>query len=372
MKKLGFGFMRLPLTNPDDPKSVDLEQVKRMVDVFMERGFSYVDTAYPYHGETSEETVREALVKRYPRERFHLADKMPILRVQAAEDYQRFFDTQLERCGVTYFDSYLLHNLGRDRYVKVQRFGGFDFLAGLKRQGLARRIGFSFHDDADTLHRILSEHPEVDFVQLQLNYLDWEGAVAQSRKCYETAQRHGKPVTVMEPVKGGTLARLPEEAMAAFRAYYADWPGGVPSPASLAIRFAASPAGVTTVLSGMSSMEQLLDNTAFMADPAPLSEGERRLVEQITGILRSTIRVQCTGCKYCTEVCPKRISIPDYFGLLNLYAVTGKKSVMYYQRFAMDHGKASDCIRCGRCEANCPQHIGIREALAEFTGLYEA
>ena len=374
-KKLGFGCMRLPLIQPEDPQSIDLVAVTQMVDDFLERGFRYFDTAYPYHGERSEAAVREALVRRYPRESFHLADKMPILRVKGPEDYPRFFEEQLQRCGVDYFDSYLLHNLGRDRYENAQKFGAFSFLEEKKREGRVGRIGFSFHDDAATLERILTDHPEVDFVQLQINYLDWDSAVAQSARCYEVACRHGKTVTVMEPVKGGTLARLPDEAMKAFRNYYLGLgmeESDVPSPASLAIRYAASLPQVTTVLSGMSNRQQLADNTSFMADLIPLTEGEKELVRTITDILNKTIRAACTGCRYCTEECPKNINIPDYFGLLNLHAVTGKTTNMYYQRFAMNYGRASDCLACGRCEKICPQHLAIRDYLKEFAALYEA
>ena len=263
---------------------------------------------------------------------------------------------------------YLLHNLGRDRYPNVQRFGGFAFLQRLKERGLARNIGFSFHDDAETLDRILTEHPEVDLVQLQINYLDWNGAVAQSGRCYEVAKRHGKDVIVMEPVKGGQLADLPAAAMARFRDFYGE---AAPSPASLAIRFAASLEQVKVVLSGMSSLSQVEDNSGFMQDFTPLSPGERELAGRIEAELKSAIRVPCTSCRYCMEVCPKNIAIPNYFGLLNLHAVTGKKTNMYYQRYALNHGKASDCLHCGLCEKNCPQHIPIRKMLEEFKALYE-
>lgn len=384
--KLGFGTMRLPLTDPDDPASIDIEQFKEMVDIYMDRDFKYFDTAYPYHSEKSEEAVRRALVERYPRDSFILADKMPILRVKSSDDYQKYFDEQLRRCGTDHFDYYLLHNLGRDRYINTTRFGGFEFIADLREKGCVGKIGFSFHDDADTLDRILTEHPEVDFVQLQINYLDWEDAVAQSGRCYEVACRHDKDVFVMEPVKGGLLAKLPEEADKLFTDYYrsfqtAETSGGEmgeetgvysgPSPASLAIRYAASLDRVKVVLSGMSSLAQLKDNVSYMKDFTPLTDGEKELVTQITRILRSSIKIPCTGCRYCTEECPKNINIPDYFGLLNLYAVTGKKTQMYFERFAMNHGRASDCIKCGRCEAACPQHIAIREYLTEFADLYE-
>ena len=370
MKKLGFGTMRLPLFNPDDSKTIDHEQFKKMADLFLERGFTYFDTAYPYHEEHSEPAVREALVKRHPRDSFLLADKMPIIRVTCPEDYPRYFEEQLDRCGVDYFDYYLLHNMGRDRYVNTQKFGGFEFIQSLKKEGKVRKIGFSFHDDAETLDRILTDHPEVDFVQLQLNYLDWNSAVAQSGKCYETAVKHGKKVMVMEPVKGGSLARLPEEAMKLFEEFYKDEPV-LPSTASLAIRFAASCPETEVVLSGMSSLEQLDDNTSFMGEFKPLSGEEEKLVEQIIEILNRTIRVPCTNCKYCMEECPISVNIPEYFGLLNLHAVTGKKTNMYYQRFIMNHAKASECLKCGRCERICPQHIKIRSFLEEFAALYE-
>ena len=367
-KKLGFGTMRLPLTDPENPRSVDLEQFRRMVDLYLSGGFCYFDTAYPYHGEYSEDAVRQALVERYPRESFLLADKMPILHVTAAEDYDRFFSEQLRRCGVSYFDVYLLHNLGRDRYPNTQRFGAFPFLERLKEKGLARSIGFSFHDDAETLDRILTDHPEVDVVQLQINYLDWNAAVAQSGRCYEVAARHGKEVIVMEPVKGGILANLPAPAMELFTNFYG---ADAPTPASLAIRFAASLDRVKVVLSGMSTMDQVTDNTAYMQAFTPLSDQELELTARIEEALNRAIRVPCTGCRYCMEVCPQNIAIPDYFGLLNLHAVTGQKTNMYYQRFSMNHGKASECLQCGLCENNCPQHIAIRDMLKDFSALYE-
>lgn len=371
MKKLGFGTMRLPLLNPDDASSIDLEQFKKMADIFLERGFNYFDTAYPYHREHSEMAVREAVVKRFPRDSFILADKMPILRVTKTEDYQRFFDEQLQRCGVDYFDYYLLHNLGRDRYINTEKFGGFPFIEKLKKEGSVRNIGFSFHDDAQTLDKILTEHPEVDFVQLQINYLDWNSIAIQSKACYETAKKHGKKVMVMEPVKGGALVRLPDAAMDRFNSFYGSQGDRSLTPASLAIRYAASHDNVQIVLSGMSDIHQVQNNTEYMGEFQPLSNEEYMLVESITDILNSAGTIQCTSCRYCTEVCPKNINIPEYFGLYNMHVVTGNKSNMYYERFSMNHGKASECVRCGLCEKNCPQHIDIRDRLEAFAALYE-
>lgn len=369
IKKLGFGTMRLPLLNADDKKSIDLDQFKKMADIFIERGFCYFDTAYPYHEECSEIALKKAVIERYPRDRLLIADKMPILRVTSSDDYPKFFAEQLKRCGTDHFDFYLLHNMGRDRYEKTQRFGGFEFIQRLKEKGDVCKIGFSFHDDAATLDKILSEHPEVDFVQLQINYLDWDGAVAQSGRCYSVAEKHGKAVIVMEPVKGGTLASLPDKAMRLFNGFYKE---NAPTPASLAIRYAASLDRVKIVLSGMSNLEQLENNTSYMQELKTLDAGEKALVKNITDILNSTIRVQCTGCRYCLEECPKNINIPDYFGLLNLHAVTGKKTNMYYKRFSMNHAKASECLKCGLCENICPQHINIRQYLEEFAALYES
>ncbi len=365
MKKLGFGTMRLPLTDPDDTKSIDYDQVCRMADHFLSSGFSYFDTAYGYHGELSEEAVRRCVTERYKREQYILADKMPIIRVKAADEYPRYFEEQLKRCGVDYFDYYLLHNICRDRYDNTLKFGGFEFLCRLKEQGLVKNIGFSYHDNAEFLDEILTNHPETDFVQLQVNYLDWNSAAIQSGACYETARRHGKPVIVMEPVKGGTLANLPKAVVNEMKKS-----GAQGSPASYAIRFAASLDKCMMVLSGMSSMEQLLDNTAYMSDFRPLDSKEREMLARVVDVINDNV-TPCTNCKYCMEECPKNINIPAYFGLYNMFASTGKKSGMYYRRVSLNFGKALECIKCGRCEKICPQHIEIRKTLEKFADLYE-
>lgn len=365
MKKLGFGTMRLPLLDPDDVKSIDYEQMCRMVDCFLEQGFVYFDTAYPYHGEQSEGAVKRCLTDRYPRERYLLADKMPILRVKGAEEYPRYFAEQLERCGVTYFDYYLLHNMGKERYENTLKYGGFEFLCELKEKGLVRQIGFSHHDDEQLLDEILTKFPQMDFVQLQINYLDWNSAAIRSGACYEVACRHGKKVIAMEPVKGGSLANLPKEAMRELEEC-----GAKGSPASYAIRYAASLDNCFMVLSGMSSLEQVVDNTRYMKEFRPLEEDERKMLARVTEVVNRNA-TPCTNCRYCMEECPQNVNIPAYLGLYNMYAATGKKTNMYYERYSMHHGKAVDCVKCGKCERICPQHIEIRRELDKFAELYE-
>lgn len=369
-KKLGFGCMRLPLTDPKDFTKVDMAQVERMVDTFLERGFTYFDTAYMYHEFQSEKIVRAALVERHDRKAFTLATKLPTMFLKAEGDQERIFAEQIEKCGVDYFDYYLLHNLNVANYRTAERFGSFAFAARMKAEGKIRHVGFSFHDKADLLDEILTAHPETECVQLQINYMDWENESIQSRKCYKTARRHGKPVVVMEPVKGGTLAQLPEEAERRFRAIRPDL-----SPASWAIRYAASLDGVMMVLSGMSSMQQLEDNTSYMQDFQPLDAAERAAVDEVTAIIRRSIAIPCTACRYCVEGCPKKIAIPEYFALYNNlkqslnkdFAVQG----VYYSNLAQEHGKASDCIACRKCEKSCPQHLPIVESLRKVAEAFE-
>lgn len=368
--KLGFGLMRLPLKNKDDQSSIDMDVYESMADKFLENGFTYFDTAYMYHDHKSEPAFKEAVVKRHARDSFTITSKMPLSFLKTKENQARIFDEQLSKCGVEYFDYYLLHNYTRLEKEKVKSFGTFEFVSQMKKEGKIRHIGFSCHDDAATLDEALTQHPEVEVVQLQLNYLDWESCGIQSRKCYETAQKHGKRVIVMEPVKGGTLANIPPEAEKLFRNERPD-----DSPASWALRFAAGLDDVMMVLSGMSNLAQMEDNIRSMKNLEPLSQHELDVVEKVASIINASVAIPCTACRYCVEGCPKKIAIPTYFALYNAEKTalnTGFSTHwVYYQNYAKNNGKASDCIGCGKCEKICPQHLKIRDCLKEVAKAFE-
>jgi predicted aldo/keto reductase-like oxidoreductase len=370
MKKLGFGLMRLPLKEKNDQTSIDLEEMKRMVDVFMKRGFTYFDTAYPYHNGRSEGAFREAVAKRYPRHLFTVTDKMPCWEVNSEADLERIFNEQLERCGVDYFDYYWLHSMNKD-YVKIMdRTHGWEFVQKKKAEGKIRHIGFSFHDDSATLESILKAHPEMEYVQLQINYIDWNSPSVESKTCYELCERYGKPVIVMEPVKGGSLAKVPGQVEDMFRQHNPE-----ASPASWAIRYAASLPNVMMVLSGMSTLRQAEDNTNFMDEFKPLDGEEMSIVARAAGIIQNSIDILCTACHYCTDGCPQNIAIPEYFGMMNTLKQFGESARFnteyYYGVMTKNRGKASDCIECGQCEAHCPQHLPIIDNLKRVAATFE-
>lgn len=370
-KDLGFGCMRLPTLKQDDQASFDYKKINALFDTFLAQGFTYFDTAYTYHGYHAEEAVRRALVERYPRGTFRLATKLPLRDFKDSEDLEKIFHEQLTNCGVEFFDYYLLHNMGTNVYEKCRKYDAFGFAAEKKAAGKIRQLGMSFHDTPELLDEILSQYADIlDFIQLQVNYADWEQPNVQSRRCLEIARKYGKPVTVMEPCKGGTLVNLPEEAEKLLRTYAPDT-----SNASWALRFAASQPEVTRVLSGMNTMEQVLDNTATFTDFQPLNEEEMAVIREVTKIIEANTAVPCTGCAYCTHGCPKNIAIPQYFALYNnITRTTGSFSsqAVYYNNTALTHGRASECIGCRQCEKACPQHLPITEHLKAVAEKFEA
>ncbi len=361
-KKLGFGCMRLPMTG----KEVDYPQFCDMADEFLESGFNYFDTAHGYLGGKSETAIRDCVVSRHPRESFTLTDKLTENFFHSEKDIRPFFESQLKLCGVEYFDFYLMHAQNGVNYHKYRRCNAYETAFRLKEEGKIGHVGISFHDKATVLDKILTDFPELEVVQIQFNYADYESHSVQSRLCLETCQKHGKPVIVMEPVKGGNLAKLPPEADRVFR----DLGGG--SNASYAIRFAAEQKGVFMVLSGMSDRAQMRDNLSFMKDFAPLTEEEERAVLHVRALLAGKDFIPCTACRYCTDGCPKQISIPDLFACMNQKKLYKDwNSDVYYSNYTSGRGRASDCIACGKCEKSCPQHLEIRKLLKQVAKQFE-
>lgn len=361
--KLGFGLMRLP----KKALHTDIEQVKHMVDLFMEAGFTYFDTAFVYLG--SEAAAKKALVDRYPRESFTLATKLNALMMAPNEKAAKNqFYTSLERTGAGYFDYYLLHAMMEGTYKRYDKFHLWDFVKEQKEKGLIKHIGFSFHAGPQLLDQLLKEHPEVDFVQLQINYADWENPSVAARKNYEVARKHGKSIVVMEPVKGGNLANPPAEVRKLFKEYHPDM-----SYASWAIRFVASLDGIITVLSGMSNTEQMEDNLSYMKNFQPLDETEQKIIQKAQQILGKSSVIPCTACHYCTEGCPKKIPIPEIFSAMNKQLGNGQmeEAVFDYQNVTNAAGKASECINCKQCEQVCPQRLKITDYLKECAEVLE-
>ena len=364
IKNLGFGLMRLPMLGDE----IDMEQTKRMVDTFMQKGFTYFDTAYVYIGGKSEVALKEAVVDRYPRDSFQCATKLPLWDLKDPSEMEKVFQESLDRAGLEYYDFYLLHAMSAEREQKADELGAWDFMKKVKAEGRAKHIGFSFHDTADALEHILQNHPEMEFVQLQINYVDWESENVQSRKCYEVARKYGKSVIIMEPVRGGSLAVMPPQVQQVFKAAEPEM-----SVASWAIRYCASLDGLITVLSGMSTEEQLNDNVSYMENFKPLDEKEQATVQQVVDILNSLPTIPCTACKYCVDGCPQKISIPDIFSAMNQFTLYNDKNGAKnrYQNAVKEGGKASDCIQCGNCEAHCPQKIQIIEELKKAAATLE-
>ena len=363
MAELGFGFLRLPLCDG----GIDYTVLNEMVDTYMTNGGYRFDTAYMYHDGESEVAIGKAVAQRYPRERFHLTSKLPGYNYTTREECYAAFQEQLQKCCVDYFDIYMLHWLTASRYAHAEQYDQFGFLQELKTAGKVKKIGFSFHDTAPLLDEILTQHPEVDCVLIQINYLDWESEGVQSRRCYEIARKHNKEIIVMEPVKGGTLVNIPENA-AKLIATIA--PGK--SPASQAVRFVHSLEGISTVLSGMSSTEQMLDN---LSPIEPMTEAEKAVMLSAAELIRASVSVGCTGCGYCLKHCPKKLPIPTIFKLYNEFKFYPRhkwKIDPAYALLSQQQGKASDCIGCGSCEANCPQKLPIADHMKAAAQALEA
>lgn len=360
--KLGFGLMRLPRKG----LVMDVPQISRMVDLFLESGFTYFDTAYIYPG--SEAAIRKALVDRYPRDSYTLATKLCGFMAPTESAAKNQFYTSLKRTGAGYFDYYLLHALMENNYQRYEKFHLWDFVAEQKAKGLIRHVGFSFHAGPKLLDQLLSEHPEVDFVQLQINYEDWENPQVSARANYEVARKHGKSIVVMEPVKGGRLANPPKAVKELFQSYDPN-----ASPASWAIRFVASLDGILTVLSGMSNMDQMQDNTSFMKNFQPLGEEEQEIIRKAQKILGHSSTIACTACHYCTGGCPKRIPIPEIFAAANRQLGSGQmqEAKETYRLALKDHGSPADCIHCRQCERACPQHLPITDLLKKCQDMLE-
>lgn len=368
MKKLGFGLMRLPYSSDEKWGHIDIKATKKMIDTYMAQGFTYFDTAYVYHGGYSEKVFGKLVASRYPRNKFQVTTKMPLWGMKEEKELDKIFKEQLKRCKVEYFDYYFLHALNADVYKKAEDLHAFEFLKRMKKEGKIKHIGFSFHDKPAVLKKILAEHKEVELVQLQVNYYDWTGTNVFAKQCMKIAQDAGKKIAIMEPLHGGDLAKLTPAAEKILTDYNPE-----ASVASWGIRFAAGLDKVMVVLSGMSNQEQLEDNMSYMKKFVPLSKQENSKLNKALKIIRETIAIPCTACRYCVDGCPKKISIPDYFRLYNQqnqFSLTGPIK-WNYSETKKRGGKPADCIKCGQCEKHCPQKIKIIETLEMVRKTFE-
>lgn len=371
MKKMGFGMMRLPQTDKNDFSNVDQEQVNKMADKFIEAGYTYFDTAYPYHDGNSEVALRKAVVERYPRDSFVIADKLPLFAITKEEQLEPIFQEQLERCGVDYFDYYLLHNASGFSEAGFIGVNSFEFAIQKKKEGKIKHLGLSSHANAEYIENLLKKYPEMEFIQLQINYLDWENEGVEARKCYEVARKYELPIVIMEPLKGGFLANLPEEAQKLMEQYNDD------KPVAWALKYDASLEGVFMVLSGASSLEQMEENIEIFENFEPITEEQQEIIDKVVKIINSQITVPCTKCKYCINACPKNINIPKLFDWYNnqkienvdIFTAVGNAYVNYSK--IEGNGIASDCISCGLCEKECPQHIKIPEVMKDVKETFE-
>ncbi len=368
IRKLGFGLMRLPQTGEGNACEIDIDELEKMVDTFLEAGFTYFDTAPVYQGGASESAIKTALIDRYTRESFQFATKLSAWAVRSAEEARAMFESSLARTGAGYFDFFLLHNMGEGRTKKFEDFGVWEFLAEKKAEQLIRHLGFSWHDKAAELERVIKAHADqIEFVQLQINWADWENPVIESRKCYEVARAYNLPIVVMEPIKGGSLMHLPPEVTASLSACHPEW-----SVATWSLRFAASLPGIITVLSGMSDLEQMSSNISGMVNFEPLTDTELSAIKIAQQELDRIPIIACTDCRYCLKGCPQDIAIPQVLASLNILKLYGDdhRARENYNWNAGGH-EASRCIACGACEDVCPQHIEIITYLKEAAQRFE-